>query len=419
MVVWRSSIRIAVVLMLTLALACGKSSSGEGEPCVSSIECSRGELCLDQRCTVLECTSHGDCASSGVAGSVCWQEQGSCTPVECTLGLPCPPGMECMEFLCQPEEPECEGNYDCAQPAEKCVDGKCIPRSYCEDDSYCHNGYCNLEESVCISYPPDVPDIVDEFQGCEEVEAPMLSYLCLSCDLEDPCSCNPGVCHETEGGGYCSAECSLNGHCPSGYKCKEERCQPIGVGCTSCVLPDSACPENMACDFSSGQCIPAIAVCLACSLDYECGVGYRCASKDGSSKQCMPECSQNYVCPAGSSCQEREDGAMVCMSVGLECCYGEGCDQCGCEPPLSVCHEGHCVECLTNTDCPYNKPYCKPDEFECQLLCLEPNPVYWEDPDTGEGYCVQCVNSAQDCPIGQYCGMDENNPETYHTCFTP
>jgi hypothetical protein len=171
------------------------------------------------------------------------------------------------------------------------------------------------------------------------------------------------------------------------------------------------------CDFGSGNCITKKKQCDPCASDYQCGPDFRCGSKDGLTSLCMPECSATYQCPVGSSCETRADGVLVCIHKSKECCYGSNCNTCTCESPTPICFESGCVQCLVNTDCPNNHPVCNLTLHNCELYCQSPTPVYWIDPDTKIEQCVQCTNSAEDCPLGYFCGTDKKIPSTYHKCY--
>jgi hypothetical protein len=346
-----------------------------------------------------------------------------CTSVECSSGMPCQDGYVCKDFLCDPKEIECEGNYQCAQPAEKCLEGECVGRNYCEEDNDCDNGFCIEEEKTCEYYEEfDTIVGVDGVDGgnlCapkDPVPAP-LEYLCKPCDVGNPCSCNPGECVTYTKGDYCASACTDSGQCPSGYTCDKKRCRPLGLGCGGCVGPDEPCDVGKTCDFGSGNCITKKKQCDPCASDYQCGPDFRCGSKDGLTSLCMPECSATYQCPVGSSCETRADGVLVCIHKSKDCCYGSNCNTCTCESPTPICFESGCVQCLVNTDCPNNHPVCNLTLHNCELYCQSPTPVYWIDPDTKIEQCVQCTNSAEDCPLGYFCGTDKKIPSTYHKCY--
>ena len=414
------------LLVLLAASACsGGKGEGGGGTCDNSLECSRGTVCVQESCAEVSCTSHEECVKGVEDGTFCWTAMGVCTVVECSGGFPCPEGLDCIDLLCLAPEPECDGNTDCRQPAEKCYKGQCRPSSYCEADEDCPNGYCVVASSLCVDYLPDTLEDaggeVDGGGGCPVSDPPpaLSALLCLACDPAEDCFCAPGDCLELDGAFVCLTPCDTAWDCPVGFKCQEGFCEPTGVGCAGCVLPDAHCAGGEACNFGAGTCGPATAWCHACTLDYQCGDENRCATKDGTTTVCMPECAHDtFTCPAGSGCNPREDGVYICVSLGVECCYGPDCDNCPCLAPTPFCLEdGGCAQCLVNTDCPLDHPVCNPDTHACELNCVEPTPLYWLDQGTGQELCVQCLNSLDHCPMGWYCGVDEEDPETYHICY--
>ncbi|MBM4371974.1 MAG: hypothetical protein FJ098_09985 [Deltaproteobacteria bacterium] len=424
------TLKATVVWTLALlAASCGGGTPGGGgggtSACTTSLECSRGTICSAGACRELSCTAHLDCITAAGDGHFCWSALSVCTAVECSSSFPCPEGLQCEDFLCVETEPECDGNTDCRQPAEKCLDGRCVDRDFCEDDGDCPGGTCIRAERTCMDLPPDtVEDLAGDSDAGLACVPPsplpgVLDLLCLPCDPSDACACTPASCLELEGADVCLTACDTDWDCPSGFRCKETACRPTGLGCVGCATPEGSCTGSQACDFATGACVPRVPLCQACTLDYQCGPGSRCASKDGVTTVCMPECGHDtFNCPLGSGCNPREDGVYVCVSLGVECCYGPECDTCGCDYPTPVCLEdGSCAQCATHTDCPPDHPVCNPGTLSCELACVAPTPVYWKDPETGSEQCVQCLNSLEHCPPGLYCGVDEESPETYHVCY--
>lgn len=428
--------RTTAILILSLLLApaacdSGKGGGGGATKCTNSTGCERGTVCVDGGCKEVACAGHVECAQGVEDGTFCWSGVGLCTAVECSTvgGILCAEGFECIEFLCLEPEAECEGNWDCAQPAEKCLRSMCVDRDFCEIDEDCHGGYCVTADQSCEYYPPDTiaPDggadaIGDAGPSCPLPDPPptLAELLCLPCDMADECSCAPGHCLDLDGATVCMSLCESAWDCPSGYTCKAGYCDPMGVGCVGCVVPEGQCPGDQACDFGSGSCGAATGWCEACTFDYQCGAGSRCATaKSGGGSECVPECSHDgFKCPLGSGCNPREDGVFVCLSLGVSCCYGPDCDNCPCQAPTPFClDDGSCAQCLVNTDCPLDHPVCNPATHSCELACAGLKPVYWHDPGTGMEQCVECLNSLEHCPPGWYCGVDEEDPETYHICY--
>ncbi|MFH1529516.1 MAG: hypothetical protein ABIK09_02155 [Pseudomonadota bacterium] len=424
----------AVILSLLLVNACdsGKGSGGASNKCLNSATCERGTVCQDGSCKEVACSSHVECAQGVEDGTFCWAGAGLCTAVECSNvgGIGCAVGFECIDFLCLQPEAECGGNWDCKQPAEKCLKNKCVDRDFCEADDDCANGFCVIEEQRCHFFPPDTiepgdvtGDALDDAGPLCPVPDPppeLSELLCRPCELGEECSCAPGTCIDLDGKTVCMTACENAWDCPSGFKCSAGNCDPTGIGCAGCVVPAGQCGPGEACDFGAGTCGDAQGWCEACTFDYQCGAGNRCASaKSGVGSECVPECShEGFKCPLSSGCNPREDGVFVCLSLGIACCFGPDCDNCPCLSPTPFCQDGGgCVQCTMSTDCPLDHPFCNPETHSCELACGGATPVYWHDPETGQEQCVTCLNSLDHCPMGWYCGVDEEDPETYHICY--
>ena len=416
------------ILVLLFVVGCGGSEGGD--KCANSSECVRGKVCSDGKCSVVDCAQTMDCAAP-YTGTFCWKGEteltGICTAVECQPAIkPCPAGQQCMGLLCLDMEPMCTSNSECKQPAEKCYNGECVLVDYCLLDEDCPSGSCDIEQSKCFGIVADVveEDIVtgdvEEDGGCVPANDPV-EFLCLECTSADDCGCGVGVCVPYMDTAVCLLNCMAAMDCPSGYMCQDSLCKPTGGQCGGCVIPDG-CPEkDETCDFKTGACMAMVPECGPCSFDYECGFGSRCWPETPESGFCAPECDEDsFSCPLASGCEQREgDEVLVCLYTGKVCCYGLGCDTCTCVEPTPICLEdGSCAQCLSEFDCPPGKPICDAESHTCVIQCVDPTPVYWQDPDTGAEYCVQCATS-KDCPAGMFCGTFENDPETYHKCYQP
>ena len=414
------------ILLLLFVVGCGGSDSGK---CAKSSDCERGKVCADSKCGAVTCAQDAECRVP-YPGTFCWKGEeestGICTAMECQPGVTeCLPDFQCLGLLCLELAPTCTNNFQCKQPAEKCYSGNCVLVDYCLFDEDCTSNICDIENSVCVKLRDDVVDVtggddVEEDGGCVPAEDPN-EFLCIECASVDDCGCGVGVCVPYMDTAVCLLNCMAAMDCPSGYLCQDSLCKPSGGQCGGCVSPD-ACPEkDETCDFKTGSCMAKAPDCGPCSFDYECGYGSRCWPETEEGGFCAPECDkENFSCPKASGCLEREgDGVPVCIYTGKDCCYGLGCDTCTCVEPAPICLEdGSCAQCLTVADCPPGKPMCDAESHTCVIQCLDPTPVYWQDPETGAEYCVQCGTST-DCPPGMFCGTFENDPETYHKCYQP
>lgn len=409
-------------------ISCSGGSGGGKTACTFSIECQRGQVCdpAAKVCTDVPCSMDKECAAT-FANTFCWDNQGLCTAMECgIMGVPgCAVGEECNGFLCLSIEAVCVSNSQCAQPAEKCLNGQCVPVAFCQANEHCTSGVCDIETKNCVQIQEDVvvPDLEGEDipvdLGCVPDETTQLDdFLCAECSSDADCGCGMGQCIELANGQFCSIPCLDAPDCPSGYSCVGDFCKPMGVQCKGCMKPPGCTEGIEVCDFKTGECMPSSPWCATCAFDYECGFGNRCWLASDGSAFCAPECDpDNFSCPLASGCEIRMDNVMICVSNVAPCCYGKLCDTCTCETPTPICLEdGGCAQCVTSADCPPGKPICDSDSHLCVIQCIDPNPVYWMDPETGKEYCLECATS-KDCPEGMYCGTFKNKPETYHKCY--
>lgn len=420
--------RLLVIVTVILALAaCSGNSGGSATPCTYSVECKRGQICdpAADVCVSVSCNVDSECGAT-FTNTLCWSDQGLCTAMECGIpGVPgCDPGEKCEDFLCRSQAAVCNSNSQCKQPAEKCLNGQCVPVAWCKADEHCTSGQCDIENKTCMAIGDDVviPDVVEDApvdMGCTpDPEAKLKDFLCASCASDADCGCGVGQCIEMPNGTFCSVPCQGAPDCPSGYSCVSSMCKPMGVQCKGCMQPPGCAPKVEVCDFKTGSCMASVAWCAPCTFDYECGFGSRCWPDSEGLSFCAPECdADNFSCPLASGCEIRIDNVMVCVSNVLPCCYGKLCDTCTCEAPTPIClDDGGCAQCVTSADCPPGKPICNAGTHLCVIQCIDPTPVYWVDPETTKEYCVECATS-KDCPDGMYCGTFKNKPETYHKCY--
>ncbi|MBM4356280.1 MAG: hypothetical protein FJ109_21230 [Deltaproteobacteria bacterium] len=415
---------ISLLTLLAGVVLVAACTGGGGTECVKSQECSRGLVCDSGKCIEVTCTGHGECAQP-YADTFCWKEIGYCSAIECGKSFPpCPAGQECIGWLCIEAKPDCENSTQCKQPVEKCYKGKCQPVDYCEKNTDCPSGECNLDDQICIELAPDaIIDVIEIEEETREECHPELyvdptSFLCAPCDEDQDCGCGKGKCIDLGGEGRCSVPCKDGAGCPSGYTCQAEVCKPMGGQCKGCIPPPGCKEGGTTCNFKTGECVARVQWCGACAFDYECGFGNRCYMNADGAVFCAPECgAETFSCPLASGCQIRADGIYICVPTGQDCCYGFECNPCSCKDPTPLCTEdGGCAQCLTNGDCPDEKPICDQTTRTCIANCMDPTPVYWVDPADGKEYCIQCATSL-DCPENMLCGTFKNKPETYHQCY--
>jgi hypothetical protein len=420
-------VSVAIAAAAAALASCGGDEGEESTKCASSADCQRGQVCSAEVCQQVACTATPDCLVNYPL-TFCWAEQALCTAIECgVVGAgPCPAGTECAGYFCNPVAPECENSAQCKQPIEKCLDGKCVPASYCEKNEDCIiSGQCDVETNTCLGLEtPDAVEVGEEEDTtvdptCNPNDYPTpVSYLCAACEDNGDCGCGKGKCVEIGAGSFCTTACGEDLPCASGYTCGEGLCKPLGGTCKGCIQPPGCEKPGDTCNFKSGECVAKLGWCSPCTFDYECGFGNRCHKDETNTIYCAPECDAGtFSCPKGSGCKLRDDGLYICEPVGAVCCYGVSCGTCSCAPPTPLCTEDNeCVQCLSAADCPPGKPTCDPQTFSCIIQCLNPTPNYWKDPETGIEYCVECYKTTQ-CPAGYLCGTFKNEPETYHKCY--
>lgn len=226
---------------------------------------------------------------------------------------------------------------------------------------------------------------------------PPPDYLCRSCTEDGDCG-GEGRCTQLPAGKFCTSPCATNDDCPSGYFCfalgvGEPRCVPALVNtCAGCL--QEPCPSGEYCDQAANTCRASSPQCDACVHDTECGRGQRCLAFGAFDRRCVPSCVGG--CPEGSSCQtlgrtQGTEGVRACVPDGSTCCFGPDCG-CSCSADQICDPSGQCVECLTDLQCPLDRPLC--EGGQCQSgSCDGFSPhACWQSPS---GCC--------DCLMGNHC----------------
>jgi len=383
----RHLLTLAALVAATAALsACGGDDGIAAKPCVEHSECSnelRGTFCsLEGICDEQTCTTAGDCSQ----GLVCLRDIGKCGPRECddpeNADLVCPAGTSCDRGACVADttpEPDVVGG-DTVQP----------------DDT----------KEPPVDVPPDVP-------------MPTNVAACTTCTVDADCG-EGKTCEQLGATKNCVAACSDDADCASGWVCypltnEGDACVPAAFSCAAPCLA-SGCADGQVCDQiegspTFGQCVAALAECDACENDWECAAGFRCGQSAGGLRFCLPECGDGN-CPTWAACAEKGglggEGVMFCRPTHPTCC-GAGCavEQCdpACTGNLPVCHNGQCVACDSDDDCPNAGQTCNPLTYQCQGgPCPDPATPY-----EFEGSCVQCLQDS-------HCGASGDCQEATHTC---
>jgi hypothetical protein len=388
--------------------------------CCGSGDC-LGRVCKATHCE--PCASTGDCGKGQVCCNGLCRDGACCTDAHCALG------QRCRDFQCA----ACTYDGECAF-AERCCGGACVPGTCCSGTE-CASGLC--EKNQCTSCSADAQC------GSGKVCCKGACVVDGACEatlgLRDTCTpaCPAGrlccsgkcllaqCCTDTDCAAYPSApmciagacqKCTADGQCPANSKCCGGACHP-GTCCTGQLC-------------ASGQ--PCLAyACADCTADADCGAGKRCCTQ-GASKKCVgggcctdddcapylcvngqcgtcsldTDCEKGSkccsgVCYANATCCTRADcsGGQVCSTtthkcgscvdarqcgLGGRCCAGQCslgscCDNTDCNTATTglVCTNGVCALCMRDSQC--NGAHC------CAGKCTS-------------GCCTDA-----DCPKGQLC----------------
>jgi hypothetical protein len=235
----------------------------------------------------------------------------------------------CSSFNCV----QCRKSADCPPPLKCDVNDNCVP---CRGNQDCPLGtICqpeNFVDNEGLTHPA----------GC-----------ILDCRTQADTFCNPGLC-DGDGGGCLPDECTANSQCVVG-----------GRG---------------ACDFNF-QSAHGFATCAPCTSDAGgCLPDEVCLTANFAQSSCQLNCLlDSGVCQPGTSCGDA--GLCVTGCVSQSDCIGSSAG--------SICHQGQCVSCLGQADCPASAPGCGPGPFQGSDQC---------------GFCA----SSSDCPPPLHCETNNN-----------
>ncbi len=427
--------------------------SGIGEPCETSAECGKGQVCEDEKCALSDgpcaTTDGGDCELGFEChGNVCvcvldeHCEVSACvTAGGCTFcnEFDCPPGQACnydtlaCEDIptdeCGPTNPDglcedgvcCENGATCCSGGDTCVGDHCVPIpsgnecSPSEPDGWCGDGLC-----------------------CDDG----------ACKICDSCACSAtntdGCCPDGQrcvGGACDDADCSPShlGSCELDFVCEDGTCQQLDCApghtsgrcadeadyCSSCgtCIDDTACCDNPDCTTFGTFCSVGTEVCQlngTCFHDDDCalrqdppfGQGYRCdlgintcvertsCTQDG---ECLPT---KYCSPLGT-CRELPDCDPPPVGVADRCPVTQKCSKVvfDCIPE---------DECRGPVDCSDNEHCSSQDKCLPELQCLEAEDCglgFTCQGAAGEtpGTCVVDVPCANNLVNVQACGVEPAN----------
>lgn len=162
-------------------------------------------------------------------------------------------------------------------------------------------------------------------------------------------------------------------------------CDTAQERCVACATDDD-CPGELFCEPITGE-------CRDCVTDDHCPSPARPIC-DPASRQCTATCVDNGDCPTG-------DGPGFCDTtdgVCYDCLPTAGC---------LFCEQNthSCVGCLTDDDCPANRPTCGPS-LSCSATCSSDNDCGGDVCDTAKGLCAECVTNS-DCGSEEVCQVDQ------------
>jgi hypothetical protein len=221
---------------------------------------------------------------------------------------------------------------------------------------------------------------------CHSITKPPYNICDNACqpDCRDagPDFCNPGLC-DTDAGGCLVNWCASNANCVVN-----------GGGACNFQQPATYPPNG-------------IGICAACTQDGGgCGVDEVCSRSTSGQFTCAPTCLIDAgICSGGTYCTDSGVCAPGCQTASD--CAGSYTGYSG----GNICHQGQCVGCLKNADCPDYNAGCNPQysggtptcgyclsDLDCQsggsLTHCEPNR---QDPGY---YTNQCgCHSDSECPI--------------------
>lgn len=439
------------------------------ESCTSLSHCAEGYGCVDKKCVALlpngsdGCTVNTQCLSG-----YCDKNQNIC----CAAGSCCSTDEQCGYYACAEETYTCltscrndfmedddllcsaAGDYHCDNGwcYEDFADGK----KWCNEDSDCLSGHCDLNNSICCSgtYCCVSDSQCDDGFACNMEGG---NYCFETCNPEgfdedalckDGFNCTSGTC--TAGafanGESCeSAEQCQSGYCNNGYCCAEGECCSTAADCLSdrlCNTP--SCLGNKQCTYYPHTCGAAdLLVGETCAGPNRCdgfgncdevsgceggylGDGYGCV--EGSViLLCLESCGGDGDCDESYHC-EGDTCIADLLSGESGCDSNADCESGNCNTITSVCCEsGYC--CDSDNQCTGFGISCDLETDSCLLTCEFDHQcaVFGNyhcdaggscEPDVlnGEKYCLQdsecasnhCNQANGTCCESGYCCQEDS-----------
>lgn len=314
-----------------------------GSSCINTIDCTPGQVCITNQCTVVPCQTDTDC----VEDSRCINQV--CQLRTCHSGNDCPAGLACTQGRCVRIGGQCDSNLGCS--GLSCMNGRCVDctaSDQCPTGQGCFSGICrypqtgdNLEGLITYLSPS---------QNRGDIAAPP-GYFCTvnQCGNQDfdpiPCatatqcpdscsSCVNGVCRCIKGDLYES--CTVN------TDCKSDNCIDSDLG--------------RVCGFAGGS---------DCLFNYN-GLNDVNGVTPANCPDCCP--STTPYCVNGACAIASDDALCGYQNARSDICFNTGTGEPNAAPDGMgyFCVDGRC----TNTPGFYNQQ-CTPGS--CQALGLSCN----------------------------------------------
>jgi len=289
-------------------------STGRSEPCVDDDDCdtARGYRCLG-----------GACGRSAAAFEDCREDS------DCATGLSCVGGACTFG---------CESHFDCGGSA-----------------------LCESSARGTFCAPSDTLEPGQFYTACPDGPS--------QCDLENDFICLSYGVGDLDG--FCTADCSDDDDCPSGFRCGaasavpcEDACGEAGSATTPGCVPPEEIGEGKRYECGALGLVRPVCVkkafCSPCETDADCLAvpGQVCARDRSGEKICTVPCTPGAdSCPWGNAGEcglfDEELGFSTC-SHRFGACRGEGL---GCEP------------CVHESDCPNG--FCARSSFTQEQYCID------------------------------------------------
>lgn len=356
--------------------------------CLSDEDCSGSQVCSPGSGLCVGCTSNFDCLD--LEKSMCSLATGECqecqSDADCvhlfTLGKG-----HCNTDLAPNKCFECEDDTDCLSGT---CDANKRCQSICTDSSSCtslYNPRCDASKCQPCNSKNDCTKFYESAGACDTETSPARCIECVGhndCPVTKPI-CRIGVCGPCEKTSECVAK-GLN-------FCLTEtgKCLSINISCTD----DSQCTF-----INLSNCLIALGTCSPCTDNDDClrisqnsiALNTCLTDSDAADNKCA-QCNNNNYCTGSQFINTRYcnlDGGWCVECIEDSNCISANADH--------KCLKNKCRECIYDSDCGIDKPYC-----------------------SGE-ICIQCKSSLDcngaSCNINGICESCLDTPECQEKTYT-